>query len=164
MEEWKDISGFEGRYKISNEGKVWSLLTNQLLSIQTDKHGYKWIRLRNDKQESYKIFIHQLVLKHFGSPIPLDMKKPTVNHINHIRSDNRIENLEWMEHKENSGEHSHNGGKPKKSIRCVETNEIYESISAAAKDKHIQRTGISRCLKGEFPRCGGYHWEVIEDE
>lgn len=55
-----------------------------------------------------------------------------------------------------------NGGKPKKRILCVETNEIYESISEAIKDKKASE--IWRVLKGERKTAGGYHWKYADDE
>lgn len=54
-----------------------------------------------------------------------------------------------------------NGGKPKKRILCVETNEIYESISEATRDKKASE--IWRVLKGERKTAGGYHWKYADE-
>lgn len=54
------------------------------------------------------------------------------------------------------------GGRPPKSILCVETGEIFESIAEAAKSKGIKsKNRISAVAKGTAITCGGYHWEYV---
>lgn len=95
---WKDIKGYEGNYQISNKGRIWSVLSQRYLKPQHDNCGYYRIQLtaKNGKRKMEKV--HRLVAINFiDNPDNL----PEVNHINHIRDDNRIENLEWCNHKEN---------------------------------------------------------------
>ena len=95
---WKDIKGYEGNYQISNKGRIWSVLSQRYLKPQHDNCGYYRIQLtaKNGKRKTEKV--HRLVAINFiDNPDNL----PEVNHINHIRDDNRIENLEWCNHKEN---------------------------------------------------------------
>ena len=40
-ERWRDIEGYEGRYRISDHGRVFSIVSNKLLSISTNNCGYK---------------------------------------------------------------------------------------------------------------------------
>ena len=86
LEKFKDIPGYEGLYQVSDLGRVKSLITNIILSIQFDKYGYNYVSFGNKK---YKI--HQLVAKTF---IPNLENKPTVNHKDEIKTNNKVNNLE----------------------------------------------------------------------
>ncbi len=88
---WKELEGFS-KYKISNTGKIWSKSWNREMSLKPELQGYVRMELRNDDGKPQKHFVHRLVALTF---IPNLEKKPTVNHKNHNRADNRVENLEW---------------------------------------------------------------------
>lgn len=113
MEEiWKDIIGYEGLYQISNLGRVKSLerlvvcghpkskprrKKEKILNENFDSCGYKHVQLNHkNKFKSFKI--HRLIAIHF---IPNPFNHPVINHINGIKTDNRLENLEWCTHKHN---------------------------------------------------------------
>lgn len=84
-------------YYISNFGNVYSAKSGRKLTPVKDVGGYFCIKLFNEVQHSFSI--HRLVAQHF---IENKENKRVVNHINHIITDNRVENLEWTTHKENS--------------------------------------------------------------
>lgn len=108
MEEvWKDVIGYEGLYQVSNKGNVKSLIYKRqngnasILKLVTKNNGYIQVTLVKDEYKS--IQVHRLVAQMF---IPNPENKPQVNHINGIRNDNRVENLEWVTASENQI-HSH---------------------------------------------------------
>jgi hypothetical protein len=107
MEVWKDIKGYEGLYQVSNKGNVRSLdmivkaksngtqlKKGKLLSPQYTWNGYLRYDLSGKKRRA-----HRLVAQSF---IPNPNNKEEVNHINCIRDDNRLENLEWSTKSENN--------------------------------------------------------------
>lgn len=109
MEEiWKDIPGFEGIYQVSTMGTDVISLNYahtgkpKKLHVFYDKDGYKKVSLYNKNREGRKRyqqwFLHKLVGITF---IPNPDNKPEIDHINAIRTDNRVENLRWVTRKEN---------------------------------------------------------------
>ena len=96
----RDIQGFEGRYQVTSEGRVYSLLRRPgPMSLATDKGGYKTCKLHAADGTVKKCLVHRLVAIAFlGAPPP---GKTEVNHLNEDITDNRIENLEWTNHRAN---------------------------------------------------------------
>ena len=103
-ERWKDVKGYEGLYQVSNFGRVRSvdryiehermgliLRKGKLLKLNLKKTGYYHVALcKNNIMKTFSV--HRLVAEAF-KPNPDNL--PTVDHINRIRTDNRLENLRW---------------------------------------------------------------------
>jgi len=101
---WKTIEGFED-YQVSNFGRVKSLNFNhtkreKILKSYLGNQGYYVVSLYKNKVHSLKM-IHKLVAMAFLNHTP-DGHKLVVNHINFIKTDNRVENLEIVTHRKNS--------------------------------------------------------------
>jgi hypothetical protein len=92
----KIIDGFPN-YSIDENGVVVNNITGRVIKHHTDKKGYKRIGLRF-KNKQKKFYIHRLVASVF---ILNPRNKETVNHKNGVKSDNNVNNLEWMTNEEN---------------------------------------------------------------
>ena len=99
METWKTVQGYE-RYEVSNHGRVRS--TNKkgktkILKPQLNHSGYYRVWLSNGGKIK-RCLVHRLVASAF---IPNPEGHPQINHIDFKRTNNRVENLEWITHKDN---------------------------------------------------------------
>ena len=98
MEEiWKDIKGYEGLYQVSNLGRVKNVKRNKVLSKRLNKLGYDSALLfKNGVGVNHGV--HRLVYEAFVDKIPKGLE---IDHININPTDNRLENLRLVTHKEN---------------------------------------------------------------
>lgn len=110
-EEWRNVVGYEGYYLVSNLGRVKSLSrlrkrrSKDVILKQTDNgKGYKFVGLTKNRKSERK-YVHRLVLKAFVG----ECGNKECNHINGIKSDNRLSNLEWVTKSEN-GKHAYKMG------------------------------------------------------
>lgn len=101
MEEiWKDVKGYEGYYEISNLGRVRSTSYKgvRILKPAKMRNGYLNVILCVNQRRLHKN-IHRLVAEAF---IPNPNNYDTVNHKNEDKTDNRVENLEWLSAEDNT--------------------------------------------------------------
>lgn len=96
---WKEIEGYNGDYLISDFGRIKSLKYNKQIYLKPIKsgNGYYYVNLTKNKIQK-KLYIHRLVGKSF---IPNPENKPEINHINGIKTDNSLKNLEFCTAKQN---------------------------------------------------------------
>ena len=96
IEVWRDIKGYEGRYQVSNLGRVKSLNYNrtgveQVMSPRHNENGYAIVILSDFGKRDYQL-VHRLVAQAF---IPNPNNYPVVNHKDENPSNNNVDNLEW---------------------------------------------------------------------
>ena len=148
-------------YSVTEDGKVWSNLTNKFLKAGLGKVGYYVVALRKDNNQ--KTFnVHRLVAELFLNNFD---NKPFVNHINGNKLDNGITNLEWCTAKENNL-HAHKMGlnyisesnrieasrtakeKFSKIVLDTQTGVFYNSAREAAMAKKINSNTLHGKLNG----------------
>lgn len=175
MEEWRVITDYPN-YSVSNFGNVKNNKTNKLMR-QNVKGGYCCLSLVNNKK-NYTFRVHRLVALAF---IPNPDNKPTVNHKDKNKCNNKLENLEWMtiveqmQHKSIGLEYKSNKNKPINRLDKITGTilEVYNSIEDAgvwvAENKftgnsHNGRNAIGNCVNGISKSAYGFKWEFINND
>jgi len=158
-EVWKDVVGYEGLYKVSNTGKVFSIYKNRLLKWLITWRGYARVALVKNKKVKYYT-VHKIVLNAFSNN---PSNKETINHKDGNKLNNSLSNLEWATCKENVNHAWKSGFNDwhKKRILCIETGKTYDCMKDATNETNATETGISHCLRGRYKTSGGLHWELL---
>lgn len=157
--EWRDISGYEGIYQISNTGEVRNA-SGKILRQSKNKKGYFQLCLTKNKIERTER-VHRLVAKTF---IPNPDNLPTVNHKDENKENNCVDNLEWMTFTDNSKYGT-------RALRCgipvyqtdLDGNIIafFPTMKDAERITGVDRSHISLVCQHSKRRhtAGGYKWE-----
>jgi hypothetical protein len=143
-------------YKIDIEGNIYVVKNNKIKQLKPClvNPGYYTIVLTN-KTERKKFYIHRLLALHF---IPNPEKLDTVNHINGIKTDNRINNLEWLSKKDNIRHAFANGLQVKREER-KSTKISNADMIALYNDGHSGNFTISQ-LANKYKLTKGYIKEL----
>ena len=157
--EWRDVIGYEGLYKVSENGDILSTVRKKhiILKPKLDKYGYLTINLyKNGIRKTHKI--HRIVAAAFLEDYDESL---CVNHINEIKTDNHYSNLEpcTIAYNNNYGTRNDRSAEAhKKKVRCVELDMEFDSL--IDDDAYVGDSfqNISACLRGKQKKCAGYHW------
>lgn len=174
---WKNIKNYEGYYQVSSLGKVRSIdridingskIKGKVLS-PLNVNGYSRVLLSKDGVKKQK-GIHRLMMEAF---VPNPLKKPQVNHINGIKNDNRLENLEWCDASENQL-HAIKIGlvsktrkwyKPTKKVVQKNTEnqiiKIWDSNKQITIETDYKKENIKNCCNGKSKTAYGYVWKYL---
>lgn len=162
MEEWKDITGYEGYYQISSFGNVKNIKTNKILAGDKNSLGYKRVTLNSPIKKRW--FVHILVAKHFCDGYKDGL---VVNHKDGDKTNNNANNLEWVTRSENDL-HAYSIGlrhafpckfKHKIIARDLNTKEIikvYNNVQECCDDLKAQRPNVYNCCNGKQKSCKGF--------
>lgn len=182
---WKDITGYEGYYSISNKGRIKSLsrdiqtnnriihTQDRLMELTPNVGGYYYVTL--SKNGSYKkCLVHRLVALTF---IENPNNYPHIDHIDTNITNNNVENLRWVTPSMNmqnelTKKNISNGlkGKTNKSWNCVPVVQLqgdllintFPSIAEAERNG-FGYSGIQKCLSGKQRTHRGYSWMYLSD-
>ena len=170
-EEWKDITGYEGLYQVSNTGKVKSLertiwnsgrgcyrtVPERILKAKSNCNGYITVQLYKEGKKKY-CRINRLVAIAF---IPNPDNLPEVNHKDKIRTNNCVQNLEWCT-KQYNIEYSKAKaviGINKVSGLIVEFPSAYEAERVLS----VTHQNVCACCNGKLKSAKGYYWMYADE-
>ena len=184
MEEiWKDIEGYEGKYQVSNLGRVRSLdqmlsyasrwgtiayrpAKGKVLTAQKIHGGYLGVLFKVQGHTEMKL-VHRLVAKAF---VPNPQNLETVNHIDEDKTNNRADNLEWMSRADNVryGTGSQRKRTPTRAVVQMSADgqdiRTWPSAKEAGQSLNIDPSHITACCRGKrgANTIGGYRWRYAE--
>ena len=154
--EWRKVEGYEN-YSVSDTGLVRSERTGKYLAFSKDRYGYLHTSL--SKNGIIKQFgVHRVVAKAF---IPNPNNLDTVDHINGIKEDNRVVNLQWLSNSDNLEKY---WGQRRKPVRCIENGVIYLSAYRAGIDLGLPYQHITEACTKKRKSVGGYHFEYSKEQ
>lgn len=175
QEEWKEIEGTNGLYRISNLGRVWSVRFNRQVKHTETKLGYPVITI--PVLEKKQQFMHRLIAKAF---IPNPYGLPVVNHIDGNRANFSIKNLEWCTQSHNVKAEYLSGrriGKTNMKGRFGELNPASRPVAKFSLDGTLLRvfpclaqaadfvggsaSHIVKVCKGKLKKHKGYQWRYM---
>ena len=167
IEIWKDVKDYEGLYQVSNLGRVKRVKTGRVLKPSKHTEGYSMISLYKNSIKSTKK-IHRLVAQAFISNTD---SKSQVNHIDEDKTNNRVNNLEWVTSKENNNHGTRTERMAKtKSIPIIATDLTtdestdFNSGKECARQLGLHKQHITDVLKGRRNHTGGYTFKYKEEE
>lgn len=167
MEEiWVDIRGYDGKYQVSNLGRIKSLNYNRtgkprIMLPHEGKDGALSVQLCKDG--AIKMFrVHRLVADAF---IPNPTNSPEINHKDENPKNNSVSNLEWCDrvYNNNYGTRTERASatlsKPVVQLFEGKFVAVYRSAKEASQKTGISHKNIRRCCRGERKTAGGYEWK-----
>ena len=164
-------------YQADTFGNVWSMRNDKILKPNLEKYGYYRYKLSVAGNERCYLE-HRLVALAF---IPNPGNKPEINHLNGIKTDNRVENLEWCTRKENirhaldtglakgsqKGKFGKEHNRSKPIYQYSLSGELigeYCSLKSAMILTGICNVGICSALNGRVKTAGGFVWRYKDEK
>lgn len=167
MEVWKDIEGYEN-YQVSNYGRVKSLKFSKERILKPEKNngGYLYVFLSKNCIEK-RYYIHRLVAQAFIVN-PDGLKE--INHKNEVKTDNRVENLEWCDRKYNNTYGTCIKRRIEKLSKTVYQYSLNNKLIREWSSSHeverqtkFAQSHINGCCNGRLKTAYGYKWSYIKE-
>lgn len=166
IEIWKNIKGYNGKYQVSNLGRVRSNAwgKTKIMNCTILPNGYSRVHI-NYKNNNKYLLVHRLVAEAF---IPNPKNLPLVNHKSEIKTENFVENLEWCDEQYNSNYGTSRERTIKKIRKPIIQMDLdgrelfcWFSKSWAAEHANTNISNINRCLHGKNKTAGGFKWKSV---
>lgn len=164
-DEWKNIPGTNGKYKVSNAGKVKNTVSDKELKPRPTHNGYDRVYISIDGKRQDK-YIHRLVADAFCTHS--DEQCDVVNHIDNDTHNNVASNLEWVTQRKNV-HYAMEQGRVKnfpnaKRLIGIKDGEHFHFSSSREAEKvtKLDHKTILRACNNPNCMCGGYHWMFSE--
>ena len=165
---WKPIPGYEGVYSASNKGNIRRDTKNRLMKLSINRNnGYVYTQLsKNGVAKTRRV--HVLVMAAF-KPVnkrPGYDKDFTIDHIDGNKTNNNLDNLEWVTQSENQLRAYALGinGKSTRPVIDLDTLQVFESCSKAALSVGSNRaTAIVRVCQGKRSQYRDHHFAYLDD-
>ena len=180
LTEWRMLKGHP-RYSVSCDGQIlswnWKRMGKpRLCKLTANGQGYLMVGIDGVLKR-----VHRIVAETF---IPNPQNKPCIDHINTIRTDNRVENLRWCTCEENNNNplslkhYSENspkhwlgkfGAEHNRSIQIVQLSldrkfiKKWDAAMEVQRELGIKQGNISSCCRGRLKQTGGFRWMYYED-
>lgn len=178
-EVWKDIKGYEGRYQVSDMGRVKSLeriitkkngrkqtIRERILNPITDRGGYLRVNLCDGSGKGKNHFVHRLVCEAFHEN---PKNKPSVNHIDENKANNEASNLEWCTIAENLNHGTRNERIAKPLSKpvgqyTIDGNliKVWQSTIEVERQFGFSHGFIGDTARGKYKTAYGYVWKYVE--
>jgi len=159
----RQIEGFDNYY-ITPDGKIYSEWYQQYLHTQINSDGYEYVTLKNKKKKRFQI--HSLVAKYFIGDI--GESNDQINHIDHNRANNNINNLEYVTASQN-GHHKFINGRNAQMTRKIWQLDLdgnilntYDSIADAARKNNLTYSSLGGAVQGRLKTLKGYRWQYFD--
>jgi len=159
-----EINGYD-KYSVSNFGRVRRDSKNKLLKTSLSFHGYPQVSLYDDNKKSKTTKVHRIVALAF---LENPNNKPDVNHIDGIKTNSHLTNLEFATRKENV-HHAIKNGLSHQLDYAAKTIYQYDmygnfvkqhnSGKQAARELGLHQANISAAATGSSKHCGGFIWK-----
>lgn len=161
-ETWKDIKGYEGLYKVSDRGRIYSIKRKLYRKFKTDKNGYLVVNLSKNSKYDYPS-VHRLVAMAF---IPNPDNLPEVNHKDENKFNNSVDNLEWCTTEYNLKYGTRLKRVSDKLSKPIEQwskdgqlIKVWASLIEVEKETGWSHGNISRCANGLSKTAYGFIWK-----
>ena len=158
-EEWRDVKGYEGLYRVSNMGRVYSLRRHTFMStMNLESRHHVVVRLFKDGYLR-KVSLTRIIMEAFR---PEEVKR-NVKHKDGDFRNNRLDNLEFI--KKDKVKQKRPPRRNRRAVYCAELARTFNSTLEAAQLTGVNRGAISACCnkRPHYHTAGGYHWRFADE-